>query len=75
MTDRSTILLESSHIVTFSLTMKLMKKSSTSQPLSASPIFVIGSAKISSLLGELQKGKVHLAIVLDEYGVYFPASF
>ncbi|NEU32625.1 HlyC/CorC family transporter [bacterium LRH843] len=32
------------------------------------PYFVIGSAKISSLLGELQKGKVHLAIVLDEYG-------
>ncbi|WP_084034746.1 hemolysin family protein [Anaerobacillus alkalilacustris] len=32
------------------------------------PYFVIGSVKISNLLKELQKNKVHLAIVLDEYG-------
>ncbi|WP_100405356.1 hemolysin family protein [Bacillus solitudinis] len=32
------------------------------------PHFVIGSVKISSLLKELQKSQVHLAIVLDEYG-------
>ncbi len=32
------------------------------------PYFVISSVKISNLLKELQKRKVHLAIVLDEYG-------
>lgn len=32
------------------------------------PHFVIGSVKISHLLKELQKSKVHLAVVLDEYG-------
>lgn len=32
------------------------------------PYFVISSVKISNLLKELQKNKVHLAIVLDEYG-------
>lgn len=32
------------------------------------PYFVISSVKISFLLKELQKNKVHLAIVLDEYG-------
>ncbi|MGO4889675.1 hemolysin family protein [Anaerobacillus sp. MEB173] len=32
------------------------------------PHFVIGSLKISKLLKDLQKNKVHLAIVLDEYG-------
>ncbi|MCT8139403.1 HlyC/CorC family transporter [Anaerobacillus sp. CMMVII] len=32
------------------------------------PYFVISSVKISNLLRELQKSKVHLAIVLDEYG-------
>ncbi len=32
------------------------------------PYFVISSVKISNLLRELQKNKVHLAIVLDEYG-------
>jgi putative hemolysin len=32
------------------------------------PHFVIGTVKISNLLRELQKHKVHLAIVLDEYG-------
>ncbi|MFA9558899.1 hemolysin family protein [Evansella sp. AB-rgal1] len=32
------------------------------------PYFVIGSVKISNLLKDLQKNKVHLAIVLDEYG-------
>ncbi|RXJ02093.1 HlyC/CorC family transporter [Anaerobacillus alkaliphilus] len=32
------------------------------------PYFVISSVKISNLLKELQKNKVHLAVVLDEYG-------
>lgn len=32
------------------------------------PYFVISSVKISSVLKDLQKSKVHLAIVLDEYG-------
>lgn len=32
------------------------------------PYFVIGSVKIANLLKDLQKNKVHLAIVLDEYG-------
>jgi putative hemolysin len=32
------------------------------------PYFVIGTVKISNLLKELQKNKVHLAIILDEYG-------
>lgn len=32
------------------------------------PFFVIGSAKISNLLKELQTSQNHLAIVLDEYG-------
>lgn len=32
------------------------------------PYFVIASVKISNLLKELQKKKVHLAVVLDEYG-------
>lgn len=32
------------------------------------PYFVISSVKISNLLKDLQKNKVHLAIVLDEYG-------
>lgn len=32
------------------------------------PYFVNGSTKISHLLEELQKNKVHLAIVLDEFG-------
>jgi putative hemolysin len=32
------------------------------------PHFVIESMKISSLLPQLQKDKVHMAIVLDEYG-------
>lgn len=32
------------------------------------PHFVIASVKISKLLKELQKKKVHLSIVLDEYG-------
>jgi putative hemolysin len=32
------------------------------------PHFVIGTVKISNLLRDLQKNKVHLAIVLDEYG-------
>lgn len=32
------------------------------------PYFVISSVRISNLLKELQKRKVHLAIVLDEYG-------
>ena len=32
------------------------------------PYFVIGSVKISDLLKELQKNKIPLAIVLDEYG-------
>lgn len=32
------------------------------------PHFVIASVKISTLLAELQKNQVHLAIVLDEYG-------
>lgn len=32
------------------------------------PHFTISSVKISNLLKELQKNKVHLAIVLDEYG-------
>ncbi|WP_456275087.1 hemolysin family protein [Bacillus sp. AK128] len=32
------------------------------------PLFVVESMKISSLLPNLQKSKVHMAIVLDEYG-------
>ncbi len=32
------------------------------------PYFVISTVKISNLLKDLQKNKVHLAIVLDEYG-------
>lgn len=32
------------------------------------PHFVIGSVKISNLLKDLQNNKVHLAVVLDEYG-------
>lgn len=36
--------------------------------ISRKPYFVIGSVKVSSLLKELQQNKVHLAIVLDEYG-------
>ncbi|MFC0470897.1 hemolysin family protein [Halalkalibacter kiskunsagensis] len=33
-----------------------------------SPLFVVESMKISSLLPELQKQKVHMAIVIDEFG-------
>ncbi|MGD6777258.1 hemolysin family protein [Sutcliffiella horikoshii] len=36
--------------------------------IARSPFFVIGSAKISNLLKELQTSQNHLAIVLDEYG-------
>ncbi|TYR79027.1 HlyC/CorC family transporter [Priestia megaterium] len=32
------------------------------------PIFVVESMKISTLLPELQKNKVHMAIVVDEFG-------
>ncbi|WP_078555076.1 hemolysin family protein [Bacillus alkalicellulosilyticus] len=32
------------------------------------PFFVIGTVKISKLLKQLQNSKVHLAIVVDEYG-------
>lgn len=32
------------------------------------PLFVVESKKISSLLLQLQKNKVHMAIVIDEYG-------
>lgn len=32
------------------------------------PYFVISSVKISNLLKELQKNKIHLAVVIDEYG-------
>lgn len=32
------------------------------------PLFVVESIKISSLLPKLQKEKVHMAIVIDEYG-------
>ncbi|WP_100372167.1 hemolysin family protein [Bacillus sp. FJAT-45037] len=32
------------------------------------PIFVVESMKISSLLPELQKQKIHMAIVIDEFG-------
>lgn len=32
------------------------------------PFFVIGTKKISHLLSEMQRNKVHMAIVLDEYG-------
>lgn len=32
------------------------------------PIFVVESMKISVLLPELQKSKVHMAIVVDEFG-------
>jgi CBS domain containing-hemolysin-like protein len=32
------------------------------------PLFVVESMKISSLLPELQKQKVHMAIVIDEFG-------
>ncbi|RXT03872.1 hemolysin family protein [Ammoniphilus sp. CFH 90114] len=32
------------------------------------PMFVVKSMKISSLLPELQKSKVHMSIVIDEYG-------
>jgi len=32
------------------------------------PLFVVESMKISALLPELQKNKVHMSIVLDEYG-------
>jgi CBS domain containing-hemolysin-like protein len=32
------------------------------------PLFVVESMKISSLLPELQKKKVHMAIVIDEFG-------
>ncbi len=40
----------------------------TLETIMRKPHFVIGSAKISILLEELQKNKVHLAIVLDEFG-------
>ncbi|WP_223700932.1 hemolysin family protein [Sutcliffiella deserti] len=36
--------------------------------ISRSPFYVIGSAKISNLLKELQSTQNHIAIVLDEYG-------
>ncbi|EGL83358.1 protein of unknown function DUF21 [Caldalkalibacillus thermarum TA2.A1] len=32
------------------------------------PLFVVESMKISSLLPELQKNKIHMAIVIDEFG-------
>lgn len=32
------------------------------------PLFVVESMKISSLLPELQKNKIHMAIVVDEFG-------
>ncbi|KUP09098.1 hypothetical protein Q73_01030 [Bacillus coahuilensis m2-6] len=32
------------------------------------PLYVISSGKISNLLKDLQKAKVHLAVVVDEYG-------
>ena len=41
----------------FDLTIILMK-----------PYFVISSVKISNVLKELQKNKIHLAVVVDEYG-------
>ncbi|KMJ58047.1 hypothetical protein AB685_14630 [Bacillus sp. LL01] len=40
----------------------------TLMDIARSPFFVIGSAKISNLLKELQTSQNHLAIVLDEYG-------
>ncbi|MCA1321423.1 hemolysin family protein [Bacillus tianshenii] len=40
----------------------------TLMDISRAPFFVIGSAKISNLLKELQSSQNHLAIVLDEYG-------
>lgn len=38
------------------------------QSLMRKPFFVIGTKKISTLLTEMQRNKVHMAIVLDEYG-------
>ncbi|WP_227936357.1 hemolysin family protein [Alkalihalobacillus deserti] len=38
------------------------------QSLLRHPLFVVESMKISSLLPELQKKKVHMAIVIDEFG-------
>ncbi|QFT88120.1 Hemolysin C [Bacillus sp. THAF10] len=38
------------------------------EEIARKPYFVIGSAKISNLLKELQTSQNHLAIVLDEYG-------
>ena len=43
----------------------------TERPLSAvitPPLFVPKSEKISDLLGDLQKNKSHIAVVVDEYG-------
>ncbi|GAF65076.1 hypothetical protein BTS2_1973 [Bacillus sp. TS-2] len=38
------------------------------RPLLRNPLFVVQSMKISTLLTELQKQKVHMAIVIDEFG-------
>lgn len=46
----------------------VMKRHFTLEQIMRKPFFVNASAKISNVLEELQNNKVHLAIVLDEFG-------
>jgi CBS domain containing-hemolysin-like protein len=39
-------------------------------PLASEPYFIPDSKKIDVLLREMQKNKIHMAIVLDEYGAF-----
>ncbi|WP_088103638.1 hemolysin family protein [Halalkalibacter urbisdiaboli] len=50
------------------LTALIQKEQVDIQPLLREPLLVVESMKISSLLPELQKNKIHMAIVIDEYG-------
>lgn len=50
------------------LTALIRNKAVDIKGLLRKPLFVVESMKISALLPELQKNKVHMAIVLDEYG-------
>ncbi|MDT8861599.1 hemolysin family protein [Alkalihalobacillus sp. MEB130] len=46
----------------------IVQKESTIKELLRTPLFVVESMKLSTLLPELQKQKTHMAIVIDEYG-------
>ncbi|MGG0463973.1 hemolysin family protein [Priestia aryabhattai] len=50
------------------LTCLVQRKEISIRDLLRQPIFVVESMKISVLLPELQKSKVHMAIVVDEFG-------